>query len=184
MGNMNRPGRWAGPGSFHARRATVAINAMIFGAALIGVGVYGFVSTGSTHPTALIPAGIGAVLAGLGAVALQGGAVRKHAMHVAAAVGLLGFVGTVPGVVTFAKMMTTSAEDQVKAGVSDAKTPQEVREEDQKKSTQFQAAVYKTVTAALCLVFVGFCVKSFVDARVARQATSPPTAGPPEPTPV
>jgi hypothetical protein len=157
---------------------------MLFGAALIAVGVYGYVSTGSTHPTALIPAAIGAVLALLGGIALTGGAARKHAMHVAALVGLLGFLGTINGVGTFVKLMTTSEADQVKAGVSEAKTPQEVRQEDQKKSTQFQAAVYKTITAALCLVFVGFCVKSFIDARMARQTASPPAAGPVESTPV
>ena len=41
-------------------------------------------------PTALIPSGVGLVLVVLGAVAE--GRLRKHAMHAAAAVGVLGFL--------------------------------------------------------------------------------------------
>jgi hypothetical protein len=163
---------------------------MLFGAALIAVGVYGFVASGSTHPTALIPAAIGAVLAILGGIALLGGAARKHAMHVAAAVGLLGFAGTVNGVVPFVKFITTNEQDEVRQNVPQANTPQEVREQAARNNanTTFLASVSKTATAALCLVFVGFCVKSFIDARVARQAASPPPASPPpsgpaQPTP-
>src|ERR1700722_9881318 len=135
--------------------ATVGIYAILFGVALIGVGAYGFVSTGSTHYTALIPAAIGLVLAGLGAAALQGGAIRKHSMHAAAAIALLGFAGTVPGVVTFVKLMTTSEEEQVKAGVSGATTPAEVQAENEKSRSKYPAAVSKTATATLCLIFVG-----------------------------
>jgi hypothetical protein len=158
----------------------VPINAILFGAALIAVGVYGFVASGSTHPTALIPAAIGAVLAILGGIALSGGAARKHAMHVAAAVGLLGFAGTVPGVITLVKMMTTSEQDEVRENTSQGTTPKEVRDQSAQSNTgtKFLAAISKTATAALCLIFVGFCVKSFIDARRARQAAPPPDAGP------
>jgi hypothetical protein len=123
----------------------VAIPALIFGAALIGVGVFGYVETGSQHPTALIPCGIGLVIAVCGLLAFQE-RFRKHAMHLAALVGLLGFLGTVrsvPGVIT---LMNEGYVDNAKAVVA------------------------KAATCALCLIFTAFCVRSFVSARLARRA--------------
>jgi hypothetical protein len=156
---------------------------MLFGAALIGVGVYGYVDTGSKHPTALIPAALGLAIALAGAVALRGGAARKHAMHAAAAIALVGAVMTVMGVADFVKMMTTSESQQVADAVSKATTPQEVRAESERKRGSFMAAVSKTGTFALCAVFVGLCVKSFVDARIARQgAASSSEPAPASPT--
>jgi hypothetical protein len=146
------------------------IYAMLFGAALIGVGVYGYVDTGSKHPTALIPAALGVVIALLGAGALSGGAIRKHTMHAAAAIALLGALMTIPGVLSFASMMTTSETEQVRQGVSQAKTPQD---ETEKNKEKLMAGVSKTATFALCAIFVGFCVKSFIDARLARQGATP-----------
>jgi hypothetical protein len=152
------------------------VYAMLFGAALIGVGVYGYVDTGSKHPTALIPAALGGVIALLGAGALSGGAIRKHTMHAAAAIALLGALMTIPGVFSFASMMTTSETEQVRQGVSQAKTPQEVRDETEKNKGKFMAGVSKTATFALCAIFVGVCVKSFIDARLARQSATPTSA--------
>ena len=43
--------------------------------------------------TALIPAYAGAALVLLGLIALTGSAARKHAMHAAAAVGLIAMIG-------------------------------------------------------------------------------------------
>jgi hypothetical protein len=140
------------------------------------------VDTGSKHPTALIPAALGLVIALLGAVALRGGAARKHAMHAAAAIALLGAVMTISGVASFVKMMTTSETQQVKEAVSEAKTPQAVREENDKKRDTYMAAVVKTGTFALCVAFVGLCVKSFIDARIARQSTDASASGAARPT--
>jgi hypothetical protein len=58
---------------------------------IIGLGSYWL--TGRTSVTALIPAFFGVVLVILAYVA-RNEAARKHAMHVAVAVGLLGALGT------------------------------------------------------------------------------------------
>jgi hypothetical protein len=63
-----------------------------FGIALVVLGFAGYFGTGAAHPTALIPAAFGLALLFLGLLALKE-AFRKHAMHLAAVVGLLGFVG-------------------------------------------------------------------------------------------
>src|SRR4051812_47021621 len=67
--------------------------AILFGILLIGVGVVGY-AMGGDHksPTALIPAYEGFVLAVCGAIVLAKPETRKHAMHAAATVGLLGFL--------------------------------------------------------------------------------------------
>jgi hypothetical protein len=145
---------------------------MLFGAALIGVGAYGYVDTGSKHPTALIPAALGLAIALAGAVALRGGAARKHAMHAAAAIALIGALMTVPGVLSLTKLMTTTESQQVEE-VSKAKSQEEV----EKSKGAFMAAVSKTATFGLCLVFVGLCVKSFIDARIARQGAEAGASG-------
>ena len=59
------------------------------------LGLAGFYGTGATHYTALIPAGFGALFLVLGLLALKA-SLRKHAMHVAAMLGLLGCAFTLP----------------------------------------------------------------------------------------
>jgi peptidoglycan/LPS O-acetylase OafA/YrhL len=56
--------------------------------------LYPYVRTGEGHPTALIPAAIGALILVCGAVASRNDALRKHMMHVAVVIGLLGFIAT------------------------------------------------------------------------------------------
>lgn len=163
----------------------MGIYAVMFGTALIAVGIWGFVSTGSAHYTALIPAAIGLVIAALGAAAAaMGGQVRKHTMHAAAAIALVGAAMTVPGLIALVSLFTTSEQQQVKEGVSTATTPAEVKAENARGDTKYMAAVSKSATCLLCFAFVGLCVKSFIDARIARKAEAPPTAPPPQPTPV
>ena len=135
---------------------------IVFGLLLAILGAWGFFGTGMQHPTALIPAGVGLVLVVLGAVAARGESVRKHAMHAAAAVGLLGFLGSafmiarkVPQLVTEGRLTHpdgTSATDSFLANCT---------------------------MAALCGVFVGLCVKSFIDARRRRRKAEAEAAGPP-----
>ncbi len=69
------------------------------GVVLVTLGVGGYFGTGRESWTALIPAGFGLPLLILGFVALQD-ARRKHAMHAAVALGVLGFVGTAGGLMT------------------------------------------------------------------------------------
>jgi hypothetical protein len=116
---------------------------IVFGLALAGVGVAGYVETGSAHPTALIPCWIGLVLALCGGLAMAP-ARRMLWMHIAVTVGLLGFLGTVKGAVdTFRLAHGASFEHPI-------------------------AVEEKGATCLLCLIFVAFCVRSFIAARRAR----------------
>jgi hypothetical protein len=121
---------------------------IIFGVLLILLGVIGFVATGSSHMTALIPAAFGVLLAALGAVAQAKPNLRMHIMHAAVLVGLLGFFGTIPGVIKLIKWAGGTA-------------PTAGRE---------AAAVAQSVMAVLMVVFVAMCVRSFIEARKNRLA--------------
>ena len=124
-----------------------------FGLILIALGVIGYFATGRQSPTALIPAFAGALFLVLGVVARSAGA-RKHAMHAAAALAVLGFLGTVPGLIKFFRML----------GGAEVARPAAVRSQ--------------AVMAVLCVIFVILCVRSFMAARRARGAgfdVTPPT---------
>ena len=66
---------------------------IVFGVLLIVLGVASFVLTGASHPTSLIPAGFGLVLALSGALASGDDAKKRMLwMHIAVTVGLVGFI--------------------------------------------------------------------------------------------
>jgi hypothetical protein len=69
--------------------------AIVIGACLIAVGIGGFVASGNVAPTALIPAYVGVVLAICGMIVLFQPTTRKHVMHLAATIGLLGFLAAI-----------------------------------------------------------------------------------------
>lgn len=126
-----------------------------FGAVLIALGVAGYFLTGRQSVTALIPAFAGVLFLVLGIVAQKPGA-RKHAMHVAAALALLGFLGTITGVIKVIRML----------GGEEIARP--------------AAARSQAIMAVLCLLFLVLCVRSFIAARRARKAgaaTLPPSPG-------
>jgi hypothetical protein len=118
--------------------APVAIG---FGLLLIAVGVAGYALAESKSVTALIPAFLGLALLILGVLARKEN-LRKHAMHLAAALGLFGFLG--PGVMVLRRLLAGGDLTSL-------------------------AAISQAVTAVACAVFVGLCVKSFLDARQARK---------------
>ena len=68
----------------------------LVGALLTLLGLAGYAGSGQASKTALIPAGFGAVLAALGLAGRSEG-LRRHAMHGAAVVGLLGALGSARG---------------------------------------------------------------------------------------
>ena len=111
----------------------------LFGLILIVLGVASYVLTGRTSVTAMIPAFFGAVLVLCALVARNEGA-RKHAMHAAVAVGLVGLLGAL-------------ARGVPAAMNGDATRP---------------AVLAQLVMAALLLVYVAMGVRSFVEARRAR----------------
>jgi Ca2+/Na+ antiporter len=73
--------------------------AILFGVLLCGLGLVGYYSpdtlgkSDARSPTALIPAAVGVVLLICGLIAVAAPKARKHAMHVAAAIALLGAIG-------------------------------------------------------------------------------------------
>jgi len=116
-----------------------------FAVVFIALGIYGFVSTGSVHYTALIPAALGLLLGIFGALALSPDAgKRKLFMHINVTLGLLGFLGTIMGLIEWFKMLGGAA----------VKNP---------PATESKAAM-----ALLCLIYVALCVRSFIAARKAR----------------
>lgn len=119
---------------------------VVFAAALILLGLIGYFGTGTTSPTPLIPAVFGAVLLSCGLAAFRD-AWRQHAMHIASASGLLGFVGAVVGLVMRAD----------KAGAA--------------------AIASQVAMAVLCGAYFGLCLKSFIDARVRRQSDADDASG-------
>ena len=120
--------------------------AMLFGALLVVLGLVGYLApdalgkndSDKTSPTALIPAGIGAVLLLCGLIVELKPGLRKHVMHLAAAVGLIGALGGI-------MPLTRGAIDLEKASIRSV-----------------------LLMFVLCATFVVLCVRSFVLARTAR----------------
>ncbi len=115
------------------------------GLVLIALGLGGYFGTGSAHITALIPVLFGLPLLILGWVALKEH-MRRHAMHVAGVIALLGFAGTVSGLMKLPLLLTGG-------------------ELDRPAAVAVQAAM-----AIVCFVFVLQCIWSFIKARRARAA--------------
>jgi hypothetical protein len=111
----------------------------LFGLLLIVVGVASYTLTGRTSMTALIPAFIGAVLLICALLARRESA-RKHAMHAAVAVGLLG------GLASLGRGVPAAL-------AGGASRP---------------AVIAQLVTGVLLLIYVALGVQSFIAARKAR----------------
>ncbi len=77
-------------------------------AALIVLGVVGYVATDRQSATALIPAFLGLLLLAFGWLA-RNEAYRKHAMHAVAVFALLGLLGTIGGLIRLLGGTTTPA---------------------------------------------------------------------------
>jgi hypothetical protein len=128
----------------------MAFNTIVCGLMLAVIGGFGYANatpdaeTGKVSPTALIPAFVGGVLVLLGLLAYSD-KLRKHVMHLAAVVGLLGFLGGFMPLI----------RQQSKGLPFDPTAP---------------AARNGLLMSLVCLVFVVMCVKSFIDARKARAA--------------
>lgn len=109
------------------------------GTLLILIGILGYVNgVMSNHEskTALIPAAFGLVLLLLGVFARMREGLRRHLMHAAVLVALIGFLASAGRLISKMSELT------------------------------YNAAVLSQVSMALiCLLFVILAVKSFVDAR-------------------
>jgi len=118
---------------------------LALGVALIVVGLAGYFLTGTASLTALIPAAFGLMLALAGQLA-RDERKRKHAMHAAVAVALLGFLGSVRGLLQIGGLFDGTAARPA-------------------------AIVAQTVMAVLTLGYIAVAVRSFVRARLATRAS-------------
>jgi len=112
------------------------------GVALIIVGLAGYVLTGAVSLTALIPAAVGLAIAVSGLIARDPRR-RKHAMHAAVVIALLGFLGSVPGLLQLGALFAGTAARPA-------------------------AVVSQTIMAVLTLGYIVMAVRSFVQARANR----------------
>ena len=119
----------------------------VFGIVLVVLGAVYFFLTGSSHPTALIPAVFGFVLFVCGLLANTEDAGRRMLwMHIAVTVGLIGCLfPAVRGGMALARRVTLTPV---------ART----------------AAQEEIAMAVVCAVFTALCVRSFIVARVGRTA--------------
>src|SRR5688572_17957518 len=116
----------------------------LFGIILILLGVASYVLTDRTSVTALIPAFFGAVLLVCALIARANEGARKHAMHAAVAVGLIGALASL-------------ARGVPAALAGDAARP---------------AVMSQLVMGVLLLIYVAMGVQSFIAARKARLGKS------------
>ena len=110
---------------------------------LVGLGLFGYIGTGSVHPTALIPAWIGLALGIFGFLAISPNeSRRKLFMHINVTIALLGFLG----------------------GLAEA-----IRGYLHAKSAGMEpdqiALASKLTLAGLLFIYVLLCVRSFIAAR-------------------
>src|ERR1700693_5778208 len=92
---------------------------IVTGVLLIVLGLVGFIGTGSTHYTSLIPAGFGIILGLCGFLAKEPERLKLF-MHIAVTLGLVGFVMTVPGLVGAVHMAAGQAVDNPPAVLAKA----------------------------------------------------------------
>jgi hypothetical protein len=120
----------------------MAKTTVFFGIVLILLGAASFILTGQKFPTSLIPVGFGILLVIFGGLAGRPGTRHlKLFMHIAVTIGLLGFLGTAASLVDLVRLL-------------------------QGKIFPYPAAVEeKAAMAALTLIFVILCVRSFIAAR-------------------
>lgn len=111
---------------------------------LVLMGVGGYIASGMVSITALIPAFIGVPLEILGVLALAESR-RKHAIHGAVLLALIGFLGSVPGLLKFGALLAGEAERPMAVGMQSA-------------------------MAVLLAIYIALCVRSFIAARKARLA--------------
>jgi lysylphosphatidylglycerol synthetase-like protein (DUF2156 family) len=126
----------------------VANTTIVFGVLLIALGLSGYFGTGRTSLTALIPAAFGIALAGLGAMA-RDAAKRKMAMHIAAVLGLIGYLACIPGLFKLPLLMAHQEVPRPAAVIS------------------------QSIMAFLTAIFVVLCVRSFRAAQKLRQKAKP-----------
>jgi len=117
---------------------------IVIGIIFIVLGLFAYFGLRAESITALIPTFFGIPFLILGLLG-QKDNLRKHMMHAAAALALIGFLGTASGLVKFISMIGGTGVERA------------------------QAVTIQAIMSILCLLFVILAVKSFIDARKARK---------------
>lgn len=117
---------------------------LAFAFAYLLLGISGFVLTGSTHKTALIPCIFGLLFLVFGLLARKDN-LRKHVMHAAVLIALLAFLGTVRSLPHLPELFNGTAEKPA-------------------------AIITQAINATLSLAFIFLAVRSFIRARRARSS--------------
>lgn len=112
------------------------------GVLLIILGFFSYIASDMVSFTALIPSIFGMVFVGLGLLARKSDPMQKHAMHAAMLLALLGLGGSFTGL------------RQIMTALFGGEMP-----------VRFTAASSQAVMAVLCIFFLIFGIKSFIDAR-------------------
>ncbi len=118
---------------------------IITGSLLSLLGIVGYFFTDTRSLTALIPLAFGTLLELCGALAMRPD-LKKHAMHGASVLALLGVLGSARGAMGLVTMASGGTVARPFA-------------------TQVQAAMF-----VICLVFLVLCIRSFREARKRREA--------------
>ncbi|MBX3373386.1 MAG: hypothetical protein KF817_06090 [Phycisphaeraceae bacterium] len=113
---------------------------------VLGLIAYLFLQSDQRSVTALIPAFFGIPFVVLGGVAGRHAGFRRHAMHIAMLIAVLGILGTVRGV--------TGTIDLVRGAEVARPT----------------AVVVQTIMFAICAIYLGAGVRSFAQARMTKKA--------------
>jgi hypothetical protein len=121
----------------------MAKTSIAFGIVLIVLGLISYFGISSESITALIPTFLGIPVLLLGYIALNE-KYLKHAMHGTAVLMLLGFGGTVGGLIKFFRMLGGEVFDRP------------------------SAITIQAIMALICLIFLIIVIKSFIDARRKR----------------
>ena len=114
-----------------------------FGIILMILGLFSYFGISSESITALIPTFLGIPVLILGFLALNE-KFLKHAMHGAAVLMLLGFGGTVGGLIKFFRMLSGEVFERP------------------------SAITIQAIMALICFIFLTIAIKSFIDARRKR----------------
>lgn len=108
------------------------------------LGILSYIFTDFVSITALIPAFFGIVFAGLGFWGKSSESMRKHTMHAALLLALLGLAGSFSGLMALIGALAGTMPERMSAVVS------------------------QSIMAVLCIIFLIAGIKSFVDARKAQ----------------
>lgn len=113
------------------------------GILLILTGITGYLVSGAASITALIPAFFGVVFILLAWLAGRE-SMRKHVMHAAVLLALIGLFGSIGGVADLFSGLFGQGQ-------------------------MATAALFQTLMALICFIYIVFGIKSFIDARKATE---------------